>query len=223
MVVDHAWVVLAFGLLCVPPAVYYALSVRSDNSPDRLIVEGDEDYQQTRAFQKIFPEGQYVVLLAEAQDPFAPEALARVEALETALRAVPNVKPLSALTIYRQVHPEFTTSATDAAAFKAFATGTTLFKKQGLVGDGVLGIPMELTSGSREELQDVLAAVDKAVAPFAASPAPLTAVRKIGGPFVDRYLSVETQRSTLLYMPLFGLFIVLLNLTLYRSFRTLFA
>jgi len=174
-------------------------------------------------FQKIFPEGQYVVLLAEAEDPFAPAVIERVEALETALRNVPKVRPLSALTIYRQTHPDFAATEEQAAAFKSFAIATTLFRKQGLVGDGVLGIPMELQVKSRDELQDVLAAVDVAVQPFASSPAPLTAVRKIGGPYVDRYLSEETQRSTLLYMPLFGLFIVLLNLFLYRSFRTLFA
>jgi uncharacterized protein len=222
-VVDHPWIVLAIWLALAPGAAYFALSVKSDNSPDRLIVEGDEDYQQTRAFQKIFPEGQYVVVLAEADDPFAPEALKRVEALEKALRDVPKVKPLSALTIYRQLHPEFAAEPAQAARFKTFATGTTLFRKQGLVGDGVLGIPMELEAANRDELQVVLRAVDAAVAPFAAAPAPLEAVRRIGGPYVDRYLSEETQRSTLLYMPLFGLFIVLLNLFLYRSFRTLFA
>jgi predicted RND superfamily exporter protein len=216
-------IVLAIWLLLAPAAAYFALSVQSDNSPDRLIVEGDEDYQQTRAFQRMFPEGQYVVLLAEASDPFAPEALTRVTALEKAVAAVPKVRPLSALTIFRQTRPDFAATPEDAAAFKAFATGTTLFRKQGLVGDGVLGIPMELGVGSRDELQDVLRAVDAAVAPFSAAPAPLTAVRKIGGPYVDRYLSEETHRSTLLYMPLFGLFIVLLNLMLYRSFRTLFA
>lgn len=222
-IVDHPWIVVAIWLVCAPGALYYALSVKSDNSPDRLIVEGDEDYQQTRAFQKIFPEGQYVVLLAEAGDPFAPEVLRRVEALEEVLRSIPKVKPLSALTIYRQLHPTFSATAEEAVAFKAFATGTTLFQKQGLVGDGVLGIPMELQVADRDELQVVLRAVDAAVAPFAEAPAPLGAVRKIGGPYVDRYLSDETQRSTLLYMPLFGLFIVLLNLSLYRSFRTLFA
>jgi predicted RND superfamily exporter protein len=222
-IVDHPWIVLAIWLVLAPAAAYFALSVKSDNSPDRLIVEGDEDYQQTRAFQKIFPEGEYVVLLAEAEDPFTPGALARVDELEQALRAVPKVNPLSALTIYRQTHPEYRGSAEDAAAFKAFATGTTLFRKQGLVGDGVLGIPMELRVANRDDLQGVLEAVDAVIAPFAAAPAPLAAVRKIGGPFVDRYLSEETQRSTLLYMPLFGLFIVLLNLLLYRSFRTLLA
>jgi predicted RND superfamily exporter protein len=222
-VVDHPWIVLAIWLLCAPGAIYYALSVKSDNSPNRLIVETDEDFQQTRAFQKIFPEGQYIVVLAEAVDPFTTMTLQKVAALEEALRAVPKVKPLSALTIYRQTHPEFSATTADAESFKAFATGTTLFRKQGLVGDGVLGIPMELQVESRDELQQVLAAVDTALAPFAAKPAPLAAVRKIGGPYVDRYLSEETQRSTLHYMPLFGLFIVLLNLFLYRSFRTLFA
>ncbi len=222
-IVDHPWIILAFWLVLAPGAAYFALSVKSDNSLDRLIVAGDQDYKQTRAFQKIFPEGKYIVLLAEADDPFAPAALARVESLEKALREIPKVKPLSALTIYRQLHSDFAATEEQALAFKAFATGTTLFKKQGLVGDGVLGIPMELEVADRDELQDVLRAVDAVVGPFAAAPAPLSAVRKIGGPYVDRYLSEETQHSTLLYMPLFGLFIVLLNLFLYRSFRTLFA
>jgi len=222
-IVDHPVLVLAFWLVLAPVALYFALSVTSDNSPDRLIVETDDDYQLTRSFQKIFPEGQYVVVLAEAKDPFAPEVLQRVTDLEQALRGVPNAKPLSALTIYKQTHPEFAATAEQAAAFKTFATGTNLFRKQGLVGDGVLGIPMELAVKNRDELQVALGQVDAALAAFVAAPAPLSAVRKIGGPYVDRYLSDETQRSTLLYMPLFGLFIVLLNLFLYRSFRTLLA
>ncbi len=50
----------------VQPVALKALR-EADALPDRLIVEGDEDYQQTRAFQRMFPEGQYVVLLAEAE------------------------------------------------------------------------------------------------------------------------------------------------------------
>jgi predicted RND superfamily exporter protein len=197
--------------------------VQSDNSVDRLIVEGDADYRETRAFQKIFPEGEYVVLLAEAKDPFTPEALSKVQAIEAAVGAVPHVKPLSALTVYRQVHPEFSASPEQASAFRAFATGTRLFRKQGLVGDGVLGIPMEIDVGSRAALTETLDRIDAVIAPYVAAPAPLTAVRRIGAAYVDRYLSRETRRSTLLYMPLFGVFIVALNLTLYRSFRTLLA
>jgi hypothetical protein len=79
------------------------------------------------------------------------------------------VKPLSALTIYRQMNPRFAASDADAAAFKAFATGTSLFRKQGLIADGVLGIPMELQVEDREQLQATLSRVDEAVAPFIAA------------------------------------------------------
>lgn len=222
-VVAHPWLVLLAWLVLVPPAVVSALRVTSDNSVDRLIVQGDADSKETQAFQKIFPEGDYVVVLAEAPDPFAPAALRRVERIESALAAVAGVRPLSALAIYRQVHPDFEPTPRQAEAFRAFATGTKLFRKQGLVGDGVLGIPLELDASDRETLARRLDAIDAALAPFIREPAPLSAVRKIGGPYVDRYLSRETHRATLRYMPLFGLFIVLLNLFLYRSFRALAA
>lgn len=222
-VVHHPVPILAVAALLAVPAVALALRVRSDNSVERLIVEGDADAVETRAFQKIFPEGDYVVALAEAPDPFAPEALERVAALEKALGAVPHVRPLSALTIWRQVHPGSGFTPDDAAAFRGFATGTALLRKQGLLGEGVLGIPMEVVTGSRDELGEALDAIEAAVRPFRDAPAPLGAVRLIGGPYVDRYLSRETHRSTLVYMPLFGLFIVVLNLVLYRSVRTLLA
>jgi len=223
LVVDRPWLAILPWLLAAPLAVRFALGVPADNSPGRLIVPDDEDFRQTQAFARIFPEGEYVVLLAESPDIFSPEALERVAAIEKALARVPAVKPISALTIYEQVHGPFRGGEDEARAFQAFATGTRLFRTQGLVGAGTLGIPMEIEAGGREELQSVLASIDAAVAPFAEHPAPLAAVRKIGGPYVDRYLSEETQRSTLRYMPLFGLFIVALNLFLYRSFRTLFA
>jgi predicted RND superfamily exporter protein len=215
-IVRHPWIIVGVAALLLVPAVPLALRVESDNSVDRLIVEDDADARETRAFQSIFPEGDYVVLLAEAQDPFDPAVLRRVEEIEAALaRLGETVRPLSALTIWRQV--------SRGLDFRTFATGTDLLRKQGLVGDGVLGIPIEIRAGSTAELARTLDAVDAAVRPFEDNPAPLTALRKIGRPYVDRYLSRETRRSTLIYMPLFGLFIVLLNLCLYRSFRTLLA
>jgi len=214
-IVAHPRLILAVWLLLTPVAAYFALDVESDNSVDRLIVENDEDYQQTRAFQTVFPEGDYVVVLAEGDDPYAPEAVARLSALEAALRAIPKVRPISAWTLYRE--------SGASGDFRAFATGTSLLRKQGLVGDGVLGIPIEIDAASREELQSLLRRIDAAAAPYVASPRPFRAIRKIGGAYVDRYLSEETRRSTLLYMPLFGLFVIALNLFLYRSFRTLAA
>jgi len=218
-VVRHPFIVLALFALLLPPAAMLALRVRSDNSVDRLIVEDDADAKETRAFQAMFPEGDYVVLLAEADDPYDPAVLARVDEIERALTALgPQVRPLSARTIWRQTHP-----AEDAAGFKAFATGTDLLRRQGLVGDGVLGIPMEIRAETADALGGALDRVDAVLRPFEERPAPLAALRKIGRPYVDRYLSRETRRSTLLYMPLFGVFIVVLNLFLYRSFRTLLA
>ena len=215
-VVRHPGIIVVFAALLVLPAASLARRVESDNSVDRLIVADDADAKETRAFQSIFPEGDYVVLLAEAPDPFAADVVRRVEEIEAALsRLGERVRPLSALTIWRQ--------AGSRADFRSFATGTDLFRRQGLVGDGVLGIPLEISAASPADLARALDAVDEAVRPFEERPAPLTALRKIGRPYVDRYLSRETHRSTLIYMPLFGLFIVLLNLFLYRSFRTLLA
>ncbi|HEX4823674.1 MAG TPA: MMPL family transporter [Candidatus Polarisedimenticolaceae bacterium] len=223
LVVERPWIAILPWLLAAPLALRFALGVTADNSPGRLIVPDDEDFRQTQAFARVFPEGDYVVLLCESPEIFSPAALARVAEIEKALARVPGVKPISAITIYEQGHGQIRGGADEARAFEAFATGTRLFRTQGLVGDGTLGIPMEIEAKGRDELQSALAAIDAAAAPFAEHPAPLLAVRKIGGPYVDRYLSEETQRSTLLYMPLFGLFIVALNLFLYRSFRTLFA
>ena len=215
-IVRHPWIIVALAALLVLPGAYLARRVESDNSVDRLIVEDDADAKETRAFQSIVPEGDYVVLLAEAPDPFAPDVVRRIEEIEGALGKLgKTVRPLSALTIWRQ--------AARGVDFRTFATGTDLFRKQGLVGDGVLGIPLEIRADGPADLARALDAVDAAVRPFEESPAPLTALRKIGRPYVDRYLSRETRRSTLIYMPLFGLFIVLLNLFLYRSFRTLLA
>jgi predicted RND superfamily exporter protein len=89
LVVDHPWIVLSIWLVLSLGAVHFALLVTSDNSPNRLIVEGDEDYEQTRAFQKIFPEGQYVVCW-RGRRPVHPASLTRVIAIEQALASVPK-------------------------------------------------------------------------------------------------------------------------------------
>src|SRR4029450_5497316 len=73
------------------------------------------------------------------------------------------------------------------------------------------------------ERDETLAAIDKVLAPYDAAPAPLTRIRRVGGPYVDSYLETETGRASMKYLPLFGLFIIPVNLTLYRSMRTLFA
>ncbi len=223
LVVARRWWFIALYALLLPAGILLAERVPSDNSISRLIVESDRDYRETRAFQHLFPEGEQVVLLAEAPDPFAPEVLSRVAGIETALGRIPRVQAFSALSLFQRVHPSPGGAPGQAEEFRRFATGTDLFRKQGLVGKDFLGIPLELRVDGSQRRDDVLAAIDRVLAPFEASPSPLTAIRRVGGPYVDSYLEGETARASLRYFPLFGLFVVGINLLLYRSFRTLAA
>src|SRR5207253_974570 len=54
-------------------------------------------------------------------------------------------------------------------------------------------------------------------------PGAVTAVRKTGQPYVDAYLDNDTRSAAGRYFPLFALFIVIINVSLYRSFRALAA
>jgi len=222
-IIAWRWGFIALYALLFPVGIALALRVPADNSIARLIVESDRDFQETRAFQRLFPEGEQVILLAEAPDPFAPSVLARVAEMERRLGTLQRVTAFSALTLYARVRPGDAGSPSQPEAFRRFATGTDLFRKQGLVGKDFLGIPLELKVGDSLKRDQVLADIDKALAPFEASPAPLTAIRRVGGPYVDSYLEAETARASLRYFPLFGLFVIGINLLLYRSFRTLAA
>ncbi|MGH7896022.1 MAG: MMPL family transporter, partial [Candidatus Binatia bacterium] len=235
--VARRWLIVAVYALLLPVAVLLALHVPSDSSIDRLIVQSDPDFIDTRAFQQVFPEGEHVILLAEAADPFSPAVLSAVDALESRLRKLPRVESFSPLALYRRVHPDFAPGAADSSpaeraqieAFRLFATGTDMLRRQGLVGAGFLGIPLELKVESSRERDETLAEIDAviadvpAAAPSAAASASPITIRRVGGPYVDAYLESETRRASLKYFPLFGLFIVVLNTSLYRSFRTLVA
>ena len=216
-IVRLRWWIVALYAALFPLAILLAMQVPTDNSIARLIVRDDPDYLAQEAFRKLFPEGEHVVLLAEAADPLAPEAVQKVDAIEARLAGVPGVKTFSAPALFGRARP----GAAAPGDFRRFATGTELLRKQGLVGDDFLGIAVEIEAG-RDKSQS-LAAIDRAVAQVEASPAPLRALRKIGGPYVDAYLEAETQRASARYFPLFGLFLVAINLTLYRSVRTLAA
>src|SRR5262245_34191427 len=149
-VIARRWWVLAVYALILPPAILCAMRVGQDNALERLIVTSDPDYIATKEFEKVFGSGAYIVLLAQAPDIFAPDVLARVDALETRLAAIPGVEPQSALGAFRRARAGFTPSPEQAEAFRAFVTGTTLFREQGLVAEGILAIPVVLrASGER--------------------------------------------------------------------------
>ncbi len=223
-VVARRWWTVALYALLFPAAIGQALRIETDNSIARLIVQSDPDFQANLAFQRLFPEGEQVVLLAEAPDPFDPGALARVEEIERRLREVPRVGVISALDIYRRVRPGAPPQDRNAADdFRRFATGTGLFRRQGLVGPDFLGLPLDLAIQGARQRDETLGAIDRALAPIEAAPAPLAGIRRVGAPYLDAYLEAETARASLRYFPLFGLFVIAIVLGLYRSARTLAA
>src|SRR5512135_3352631 len=78
--------ILAAAALALAASASLATRIPSEAAVCRLTVASDPDDLATRAFQKVVPEGQMVVLLLEADDPWRPEALAELSAVETALR-----------------------------------------------------------------------------------------------------------------------------------------
>ena len=221
-IIAKRWAIVAIYALLLGPSIYFSLKVEQDNSIHRLIVQTDPDYVASQAFEKVFGQGEYVLLLAEADDPFRPDVLGRVEQIESALHALgPRVQASSALSVYRRAKAGF--SMDKAADFRAFMTGTTLFREQGLFGEGFLAIPVVLDIHSTPERAEVLGKIDGALAPFEKELAPLTALRKVGQPYVNAYLDHDTRTQGPRYFLLFGIFVVVLCVALYRSFRALLA
>lgn len=221
-IVARSRLILAIYAVLLVPSVWYAVGVGQDNSIDRLIVADDPDNVATREFEEVFGSGEYAVLLAEAEDPLSCGAIARVDAIERAIADIPNTTANSALSIFRRAKAGFDATAEQCVAFRKFVSGTDLLRKQGLVGDHFLAVGVILNVDGTEQRTATLAAIDDAIAPILANPAPLRGVFRLGQPFVNRYLD-DTQRSAPVYFVLFTAFVIALNLFLYRSVRTLLA
>jgi predicted RND superfamily exporter protein len=210
---------VAYGLL-LPFAVLMALRIPSESALDQLIVPSDPDHVATRAFQRIFPESPMVMLLFEAPDPWSPQVLAGVAATEANLRAIPKVTAYGVLDVYEHAHPGFQPNAETAAKVRAFATGTSFFTRQGLVGTHFLGVAVSLAVPATD-MDKSLSAIDAALrhSPLGS----VTRVRKIGAPYVEAWIVNESRQATLRYFPILGVLVVAVVLFLYRSWRTLLA
>lgn len=213
---------IALYALLLPPSVWFALKVGQDNAIERIMVPTDPDFVNLREFQKVFGRGEYVVLLAEAEDPFAPAVLDRIDRIEKAASSVPGVEAHTALTIFRRAKAGFDPGQ-QAAEFRSFALGTGMFRKQGLVGDHFLAIAMTLDVNDRVERKAKLSALGRAVDAAGGGSPPLTALRRTGQPYVSDYLDEAATAAGPKYFGIFAVFIVVLNLALYRSLRTLLA
>jgi predicted RND superfamily exporter protein len=222
-----AWVVrrraavLAVYAAVLAAAGVLAAGIGSDAGISSLVVPSDPDYVATREFQRIFPERPIVILLLEADDPFRPEVLRGTTALEEALRRTQGLTVVSALDVYRRTHPGFAADASGAAAFRAFATGTAFFRRQGLVGEGFVGLVVSLDADGPARRDALLAAVDAAI--DARPPGAIRSIRKVGAPYVEAWIEQASREASVRWFPVFGLFVVGLVLFLYRSWRTLLA
>lgn len=215
------WWVILYALL-LGPSAYYALRVPIDSSIEQLIVRSDRDYIRAKAFEKVFGQGEFVVILGEAEDPYDPEVLRRMDALQMELGRVPRVQTDSIISVYRRAKAHFEPTREEAEALRRFATGTDLFRRQGLLGEHHLTIALILDIDEPHRRHQILDQIDRVVGRLEADKGPITAVRKTGVSYVNSQLDTEIGAGTK-YFPVFVVFVVLLNLFLYRSGRALLA
>jgi predicted RND superfamily exporter protein len=215
-------IVGVFALLTLA-GLYGVLQIPTDTSIDRLIVPSDPVAQATREFERAFPEGEEALIVLEAPDPLSPAALQGANQLERELDDIPKIEAHSLLTLYFRSGPPASIGAGEAAKLRAFASGTSLVRRAGLMGDHYLAIALDLRVNSPAERDQALSAIDAKVLPLGASGHPFTAVRRVGSPWLDAWLERQTGESTKKFMPLFGIFLLTLVFILYRSWRTLAA
>jgi len=216
------WIVAAFAILAMA-GLYGAARIPTDPAIERLVVARDPVAQATLEFERVFPEGEQALLMLEAPDPFTPDALQGAGRLERELNKIPHVAAHSVLTLYRRAGAAAAISPDDAARLRVFATGTTLFRRAGLVDEQYLGLALELRVDSAAERDSALTAIDALVLPLEKSGHPFSAIRRVGSPWLDAWLERQTGTATKKFMPLFGIFLITLVLLVYRSWRTLTA
>jgi predicted RND superfamily exporter protein len=216
------WIAAAFAVLAAA-GVAGALRIPTDPAIDRLVVAGDPVAQATHEFERVFPEGDQALLMLESADPFAPDALQGALRLEHDLNQIPHVEAHSLLSLRHRPVGSAPIDGPEAARLRAFATGTTLFRRAGLVGDHYLGIALELRVETPVDRDRALAAIDALVLPLEKSGRPFRAIRRVGTPWLDEWLEQQASAATRKFMPLFGIFLITLVLIVYRSWRTLAA
>ena len=216
------WIVAGF-LIATAAGIYGALHVPDDPAIDRLVVAGDPIARATVDFDRLYPEGDQALIMLEARDPLSLPALQAAQKVEGELGRIAHVEAHSLLALYRRTNSSRAIDQAEAARLRAFATGTSLFRRAGLLGEHYLGIALQLRVKSPSERNRALAAIDATVMPLESGAGPFTAVRRVGSPWLDAWLERRTGAATARFMPLFGLFLMTLVFIVYRSWRALVA
>jgi predicted RND superfamily exporter protein len=216
----RGWIAGAF-LILAAAGLYGALRVPDDPAIERLIGADDPVARATAAFDRLFPEGEQALLMLESPDPYSLASLRAADQLEHELAKIPNVEAHSLLDLGRRAGSAGEISPVEAGNLRTFATGTSLFRRAGLVGDHYVGIALELRVKSPAERDRALAAIDALALPLEAPGGPIAKVRRVGSPWLDAWLERQTGAATVRFMPLFGLFLMTLVFIIYRSWRAL--
>lgn len=203
-------VVVAYALL-VPLAALLAMRIPNEAGIERLIVPSDPAVQATRAFHAIFPEPQLALLVLEVKDPWSPAALARLDRAESALRRIPHVTAFSAADALRRARP-----GADPDTLRRLATGTSIFRNQGLVGRDFATIVVNLDVRGPAARDRTLAAIDAALARTDVGP-----VHAVGTPYINSWLEREAASTTSRSFAVFAVLLVAITLFLFRSLRAL--
>src|SRR3984893_18223573 len=181
------WIAGTFVVLTAA-GIYAALQVPDDPAIERLIVASDPVALETREFDRIFPEGEQALIMLEAADPLGLAALRAADRLEHELARIPQVEAHSLLNLYRRATSSGEVTRVEDGRGGAFGTGTTLFRRAGLLGDHYFGIALELRVKSPAESDRVLMAVDALVLPLEAPGGAFTKVRRVGTPWLHAWL-----------------------------------
>jgi len=220
------WVAGVYLMLAIA-GIYGASRIPTDPAIERLVVAGDPVAQATSEFERVFPEAEQALLMLEAPDPLTQTSLQGAERLERELGKIPQVEAHSLLTLFRRADSSANITPEDAARLRKFATGTSLFRRAGLLGEHYIGIAIDLRVNSPAERDRALAAIDALVLPLENSgqpgALPFSAIRRVGNPWLDAWLERQTGTATKKFMPLFGIFLLTLVAIVYRSWRAVAA
>ncbi len=205
-------IVVAYALI-VPLAALLAMRIPNEAGIERLIVPSDPAVQATRAFHAIFPEPQLALLVLEVDDPWSPDALDRLDRARSALHRVPHVTAFSAADALRRARP-----GADADTLRQLATGTSIFRNQGLLGDDFATIVVNFDVRGPAERDMTLAAINDALAR-----ADVGRVHAVGTPYINSWLEREAGATTSRSFVVFAVLLVAITLFLFRSLRALLA
>lgn len=215
----HPWWVVAPYLVALPLAVVLLVGIPNASSLEEMVPPGDPAVAATRAFRAVFPETRPAELLLEVPQPFSTTSVGIMDRLEHRVGGIEGVEAYSLLTIWRRFHPG-ARGLPSARELRKMATGTEFFRRQGLWGQNFLGLVLELDFHGPAERDRMLREVDRAIAQTVP---PGVHVGRVGSPWINAWLERQSAASTVRFFPLLGVFVVLLILFLFRSWRALLA